>query len=63
VPRPPVRAPSSRHFAAGDIYALGPPLRGIWYETTAIPEIRDQAAALARLLVTRMAHVGPRSAA
>ena len=48
---------------AGDIYTLGPLLRGIWYETTAIPEIRDQAAALARLLIVRMAHAGPRSAA
>jgi uncharacterized NAD(P)/FAD-binding protein YdhS len=28
-------------------YTLGPPLRGLWYETTAIPEIRSQAAALA----------------
>jgi uncharacterized NAD(P)/FAD-binding protein YdhS len=27
---------------------LGPPLRGLWYETTAIPEIRAQAAALAQ---------------
>jgi len=35
------------------IYALGPPLRGQLYETTAIPEIRDQAVALAgRLLAT-----------
>jgi len=35
------------------IVALGPPLRGQLYETTAIPEIRDQAAALAgRLLAT-----------
>jgi uncharacterized NAD(P)/FAD-binding protein YdhS len=32
------------------IFTLGPPLRGIRYETTAIPEIRDQAAALARRL-------------
>ena len=32
------------------LFTLGPPLRGIHYETTAIPEIRDQAAALARLL-------------
>ena len=32
------------------IFTLGPPLRGLWYETTAIPEIRDQAAALARRL-------------
>ena len=29
------------------IFTLGPPLRGLRYETTAIPEIRDQAAALA----------------
>ncbi len=35
---------------ADDIFTLGPPLRGLWYETTAIPEIRDQAAALARRL-------------
>ncbi len=32
------------------IFTLGPPLRGLWYETTAIPEIRDQAAVLARRL-------------
>ena len=36
---------------ATDIFALGPPLRGRWYETTAIQEIRDQAAALARHLL------------
>ena len=29
------------------IYTLGPPLRGLWYETTSIPEIRSQAIALA----------------
>jgi uncharacterized NAD(P)/FAD-binding protein YdhS len=49
--------------AAGDIYTLGPLLRGIWYETTTIPEIRDQAASLARLLIGRMAQACPRSAA
>jgi uncharacterized NAD(P)/FAD-binding protein YdhS len=32
------------------LFTLGPPLRGLWYETTAIPEIREQAAALARRL-------------
>ena len=32
------------------LFTLGPPLRGVRYETTAIPEIRDQAAALAGLL-------------
>ena len=35
------------------IFALGPPLRGLRYETTAVPEIRGQAAALAdRLLAS-----------
>jgi hypothetical protein len=42
---------------------FGPPLRGRWYETTAIPEIRDQAAALARLLVTSPPLAGSGSAA
>ena len=37
---------------ARDIFTLGPLLRGSRYETTAIPEIRDQAAALARHLLT-----------
>lgn len=32
------------------LFTLGPTLRGVRYETTAIPEIRDQAAALADLL-------------
>lgn len=32
------------------LFTLGPPLRGVRYETTAIPEIRAQAAALARRL-------------
>jgi uncharacterized NAD(P)/FAD-binding protein YdhS len=36
------------------LFTLGPPLRGLWYETTAIPEIRTQAAALA-LRLTAMA--------
>jgi uncharacterized NAD(P)/FAD-binding protein YdhS len=30
------------------LLTLGPPLRGLWYETTAIPEIRAQAAELAQ---------------
>jgi uncharacterized NAD(P)/FAD-binding protein YdhS len=34
------------------LFALGPPLRGLWYETTAIPEIREQAAALARQIAS-----------
>jgi uncharacterized NAD(P)/FAD-binding protein YdhS len=48
---------------AGDLFTLGPPLRGRWYETTAIPEIRDQAAALARLLTASEVLAGPGSAA
>lgn len=48
---------------ASDIFTLGPPLRGHWYETTAIPEIRSQAAALPRQLLTTRAHAGPSSAA
>jgi uncharacterized NAD(P)/FAD-binding protein YdhS len=35
------------------LFTLGPTLRGIRYETTAIPEIRDQAADLARRLIAR----------
>jgi uncharacterized NAD(P)/FAD-binding protein YdhS len=48
---------------ASDLVTLGPPLRGLWYETTAIPEIRDQAAALARHLLIGQAHARPGSAA
>jgi len=45
------------------IVALGPPLRGQLYETTAIPEIRDQAAALAgRLLAICRDRVAPLAA-
>jgi uncharacterized NAD(P)/FAD-binding protein YdhS len=35
-----------------DIFTIGPTLRGLRYETTAIPEICDQAAALATRLTT-----------
>ncbi|HEX2824273.1 MAG TPA: hypothetical protein VHO07_29530, partial [Streptosporangiaceae bacterium] len=46
------------------IVALGPPLRGQLYETTAIPEIRDQAAALAgRLLADCHGRAAPLAAA
>ena len=48
---------------ARDIFALGPLLRGSRYETTAIPEIRDQAAALARHLVAQHTDARPGSAA
>jgi uncharacterized NAD(P)/FAD-binding protein YdhS len=36
------------------VYALGPTLRGVRYETTAIPEIRTQASVLAGHLVARL---------
>ena len=48
---------------SSDIFTLGPLLRGRWYETTAIPEIRDQAAVLARFLFTSRALAGPGNAA
>jgi uncharacterized NAD(P)/FAD-binding protein YdhS len=37
---------------SGTLFTLGPPLRGQLYETTAVPEIRDQAAALATRLIS-----------
>jgi uncharacterized NAD(P)/FAD-binding protein YdhS len=37
------------------LFTLGPTLRGVRYETTAIPEIRDQAAALASQLIAVIA--------
>jgi uncharacterized NAD(P)/FAD-binding protein YdhS len=48
--------PDGRVVGAGGyphrgLYALGPLLRGVRYETTAIPEIKEQAAALARTIV------------
>jgi uncharacterized NAD(P)/FAD-binding protein YdhS len=36
------------------LFTLGPPLRGQLYETTAMPEIRDQAAALATRLISAL---------
>jgi uncharacterized NAD(P)/FAD-binding protein YdhS len=60
-PRGAVRDAAGR--PASDIVTLGPLLRGRRYETTAIPEIRDQAAALARHLLARQADTHPGSAA
>ncbi|MFD0663700.1 FAD/NAD(P)-binding protein [Thermocatellispora tengchongensis] len=40
------------------LFTLGPTLRGTLYETTAIPEIRAQAARLARRLVDSVAAAG-----
>jgi uncharacterized NAD(P)/FAD-binding protein YdhS len=48
---------------ASDLVTLGPLLRGRRYETTAIPEIRGQAAAIARHLLGAQAQAGPGSAA
>jgi hypothetical protein len=48
---------------AGDIFTLGPLLRGSRYETTAVPEIRGQAEALARLLLAGQWAARPGSAA
>ena len=39
---------------SGAFSTLGPPLRGVLWETTAVPEIRDQAAALAERIVRSM---------
>ena len=36
----------------GSLYALGPLTRGTFWETTAVPEIREQARSLARRLAT-----------
>lgn len=36
-----------------DLFTLGPPLRGLWYETTGVPEVREQAGALAAALAAR----------
>ena len=48
---------------SASIFTLGPPLRGQLYETTAIPEIRDQAAALAgRLLAACRTRAAPLAA-
>jgi uncharacterized NAD(P)/FAD-binding protein YdhS len=43
-------------WPSSTLFTLGPPLRGVRYETTAVPEIRDQAAALARHLVATAEH-------
>lgn len=53
----------ARGRPSSNMFTLGPLLRGRWYETTAIPEIRDQAAVLARFLLTSRALAGPGNAA
>lgn len=39
--------------AVDRLFTLGPPLRGTFYETTAVPETREQAAAIARTVVAQ----------
>lgn len=36
------------------LFALGPPQKGIWWETTAVPEIRQQAKTLSQVLLHSM---------
>ncbi len=45
----------SAGMPSATLFTLGPTLRGLRYETTAVPEIRDQAAALAGQLTTALA--------
>jgi len=40
------------------LYVVGPPRKGVLWETTAVPEIRGQAAALAHRLPERVRSVG-----
>lgn len=40
--------------ASGWLYTLGPPLKGLLWETTAVPELRQQAKALAVLLAEKL---------
>ena len=44
--------------ASEGLYALGPMLKGCWWETTAVPEIRAQAAQLAEQLAHQFARDG-----
>ncbi len=48
---------------SGTLFTLGPPLRGQLYETTAMPEIRDQAAALATRLISARRSLAAETAA
>lgn len=44
----------SKERASSTLYTLGPPLKGMLWESTAVPEIRSQAEALSRLLIKRI---------
>jgi uncharacterized NAD(P)/FAD-binding protein YdhS len=43
----------ARGIPQTDLFTLGPPLRGVFYETTAVPETRDQAARIASVLIEK----------
>ena len=45
---PDLRIVGSDGTASERLFTLGPPLRGLFYETTAVPETRDQAARIAQ---------------
>ncbi|MGZ3504420.1 MAG: FAD/NAD(P)-binding protein [Vulcanimicrobiaceae bacterium] len=47
---PDLRVIGSHGAPRSNLFTLGPPLRGLWYETTAVPEIRDQSALLASII-------------
>jgi uncharacterized NAD(P)/FAD-binding protein YdhS len=49
--------------AADRLYTIGPTRKGCLWETTAVPEIRDQAAALGRRLPYMLSQRAPRTAA
>jgi uncharacterized NAD(P)/FAD-binding protein YdhS len=47
-----LRAIGSDGGPVQNLYAMGPLLRGLWYETTAIPEIRAHAASIASAILS-----------
>tara|TARA_B100000700_G_C14222458_1_gene479894 strand:+ start:148 stop:336 length:189 start_codon:yes stop_codon:yes gene_type:complete len=38
----------------GNLFAIGPPLRGTLWETTAVPQLRSQAMRVAQLMLNQM---------
>lgn len=62
---PEYRVIDARGHAQPRLFAIGPPLRGLWYETTAVGEIRSHAVAVARLIAQsdRAADVGDEAVA
>ena len=50
------RAVNANGGASASLYAMGPLIRGLWYETTAVPEITAHAAAIAAELLNGAAN-------